>query len=651
MGFQNRISRVGQFEKDEAGKYTNAATSLSPTATMGGMAQNSYLKPTNTAPITTNTKPTFDPAKAASDASVATGSETVSSTPSATMTSDFDTKFGNFNTTFSSLKANGKLEDYQQLLQDIQTFGGTLTGDGNETYLAQLADLEKQVKAEIEKLSTSKGGSVVVGDATSEGGHVSYEQYLRNYGGDSMKNYLASVKYANDDYYRSLMTYGMNAEALAGGGLTGAGVSSYGNDAAWAARQGAIANAGAVKQAADTESAKNYFNYVQNFKAAQAAEVKEKNSKRYGVIDELLKSGETNEETIKMQLGMSGLFTSEEIENYGKQIASGATSIISEANYGAAEELFTSSVGSLGINAAKQAVEQKFGVDVANTVVENQTAVIKTAIADSVNQYDPANTDQDAIAELTAYQKQGYLTPEEAEGHIATIQGKNAKYYGTLFEQARDQYDADKVLAALGIEVAEGADAESIMKNAIDSMTEVVFDAYNAGQLSSSQAGDILMADFGEEIDAILSNEERFGDAIIRNVCDELMEAQSWCERLGREDLWGDFQKKLLENGIEITPLREEHNREHGHNYPEGYVVKFGNRSQFISKEMLVRAESIVNDVPAKTFMESLERLEKFRIYDYRGETNEVWDVSQVYALWEVIKTWEIEKSGQQIGN
>lgn len=152
-------------------------------------------------------------------------------------------------------------------------------------------------------------------------GASEYGEFLKNYGSDTGRNFAQAVRAANDDYYRALMTYGKNAEALAGNGLTGAGVSDYGSSAAYAARQGAVAVAGAAKQQADAENARSYAEYLQNYRAQQEAAAKEKNAGRTNTFNAILTQGITDPEVAKTLLRQSGYFSEEEVESLGGQAA------------------------------------------------------------------------------------------------------------------------------------------------------------------------------------------------------------------------------------------------------------------------------------------------------------------------------------------
>lgn len=171
----------------------------------------------------------------------------------------------------------------------------------------------------------------------------SFSDYLKAYGTDSNKNfeeamnaasqsYGQSVKVANDDYYRSLMTYGQNAEALSAGGLTGAGVSNYGDHAAYAARQGAVATAGATKQLAaavatatkkaeDRGNAASYAGYLRGYYSGESAKEEELKNNRSNTLLGIYNSGETDASQISLLLTNSGYFNAEEIPALAEQYA------------------------------------------------------------------------------------------------------------------------------------------------------------------------------------------------------------------------------------------------------------------------------------------------------------------------------------------
>lgn len=172
---------------------------------------------------------------------------------------------------------------------------------------------------------------------------LSKKEYIDAYGTDTgsafkaaldtaSQTYGQSVKVANDDFYRSLMTYGQNAEALSGGGLTGTGVSDYGSHAAYAARQGSVATAGAAKQlaaaaataekkAGDQANAGAYAGYLSGYYSGQSAREDEINTSKQNALSQILGSGLTDPNQIAEYLKINGNFTDEEIASYSQEYA------------------------------------------------------------------------------------------------------------------------------------------------------------------------------------------------------------------------------------------------------------------------------------------------------------------------------------------
>lgn len=145
-------------------------------------------------------------------------------------------------------------------------------------------------------------------------GAKSYEEYLKSYGVDSQRGYAESVRTANDAYYRALATYGKSGEGLAGAGLSGSGVSDYGGQAAWAARQGAVASAGAVKQQTDIANSKNYASYLSNFRAQAAAENEARRMENTNAINATMSMGMTDADQTRAYLAATGRFTEDQLD-------------------------------------------------------------------------------------------------------------------------------------------------------------------------------------------------------------------------------------------------------------------------------------------------------------------------------------------------
>ncbi len=103
-------------------------------------------------------------------------------------------------------------------------------------------------------------------------GYPSYEDYLYVTGqtpGDSQTVRDKTVAQANADYEKAKATYGQTGEQLARSGLTNTGYSDAITNAAYAAKQGAIAQANATKAATDTSNRIGYAQYLQVYDAQQ----------------------------------------------------------------------------------------------------------------------------------------------------------------------------------------------------------------------------------------------------------------------------------------------------------------------------------------------------------------------------------------------
>lgn len=205
--------------------------------------------------------------------------------------------------------------------------GSSLAGEGSGKDLSAVVPETNKTESGVSEADKKESGASEVKKVTvpkvqaSMDGAGGYGEFLKNYGSDTGRNFAQAVRAANDDYYRALMTYGKNAEVLAGNGLTGAGVSDYGSSAAYAARQGAVAVAGAAKQQADAENVRSYAEYLQNYRAQQEAAAKEKNAGRTNTFNAILTQGITDPEVAKTLLRQSGYFSEEEVESLGGQAA------------------------------------------------------------------------------------------------------------------------------------------------------------------------------------------------------------------------------------------------------------------------------------------------------------------------------------------
>lgn len=412
-------------------------------------------------------------------------------------------------------------------------------------------------------------------------GAMDFATYLRLYGSDTQKNfeqameaaranYGKSVKAANDAYYRSLMTYGQNAEALSAGGLTGAGVSNYGDHAAYAARQGAVATAGAVqqqavatagaaKQQADVANERAYFEYLQDYKANEEAKVTAKNEARANAFASVLGSGIMDPEIIKTQLALTGVFSEEELDGVSGMLAGFASTNLSEVENSAnAEAIQTATewyrnaiTGGMTPEAAKLQLNQIYGEDIANTVVGNVNAVNNTDIVTQINNLNGTGFLSDAKTTLDAAKNAGIIKDDAEYNDLLTkIQTNNYTYLDNIFKYARDEYWVLDAASALEIPVDESMDDEDVALAVIDAAKARVVQMYRSGDLSANGASDLLVSSFNADFKSIWG-EGTYGENTptgtkIENTFNALLTAKEDSKKLGLDQYYEDALEAFL---------------------------------------------------------------------------------------------------------
>lgn len=178
----------------------------------------------------------------------------------------------------------------------------------------------------------------------------SYGEFLKMYGDENNRAYSESIRQTNNDYARALMTYGKNAEMLAGNGLSSSGVSDYGNHAAYAARQGAVTAA----QDRLTQENKADMAEYQNYLAQLRAEAQQTKNARVNLLLQAMQSGVTDENTATAIAASSGLFNSEEeyaafaeaIKNYGQSVNTTTTTDNSQTLFANTQAAFDNLIAS-----------------------------------------------------------------------------------------------------------------------------------------------------------------------------------------------------------------------------------------------------------------------------------------------------------------
>ena len=301
--------------------------------------------------------------------------------------------------------------------------------------------------------ANANGGNTAVIGATaptiSGNSNMSLSQYIAMMGGvDPNRQYNQSVKSAIADYERQKATYGSNAEALAGMGLTNSGTSNYLDQAAYGSMQAAKAQAAAQRDANLTALAGQYINY-------QAQQEQQRQNTLMEAYNNAVK------------LGLAG----ENMQKYLKAIVPNISQ----------EEIDGLTVGA----------DQVAGVDNVNRFDElsQRIATMQETMAD------------EAIVEML--KAEGAYTEEEINNVLGTLnrvndlntQVKQQEAYD-LVKDIQSNYDLG---ANLGLKLAEGQ-----TEYAVEDITRTVDQYVRSGALSKEQGEDIKSKAVGREADALV---------------------------------------------------------------------------------------------------------------------------------------------------
>lgn len=155
-----------------------------------------------------------------------------------------------------------------------------------------------------------------MGEVNVEENTGSFEEFLRKYGNENARAYSESVRVANDSLYRSMMNYGKNAEMLAGNGLTSSGVSDYGNAAAYAARQGAVTEAGKARLQADTDDMAEYMGQIELANAEARREANALANTKVNTFLSAMQDTNLDEVGARMLATQAGIYDEDEINMF-----------------------------------------------------------------------------------------------------------------------------------------------------------------------------------------------------------------------------------------------------------------------------------------------------------------------------------------------
>ena len=413
--------------------------------------------------------------------------------------------------------------------------------------------LQEQIAAYLAAMKSAGAGS-----GTS--GAMDYADYLKNYGSDTQKIYGESIRAANDDYYRALMTYGKNAEALAGNGLSGSGVSDYGGQAAWAARQGAVAAAGTAKQEADAENARSYSEYLQNYKAQQEAAAQQANAARANALSTVMSLAITDPTTAQQYLAGTNYFTDEEAASFGNTFAGYNAGVVEQtktatdvANVGAALNAFNNMIAGGSTQAQAEAyIRTTYGDTIADEVIQSVNSgdidsmdrILKAAEVPTSGYNPLAEGNQVSVAFLDQIKAATGMDDETYNAYLSRIQALNEKWIMGVLEDAHDEYNFKDACAALGITVENEDDAVTYGEAAVETLRDAVFEMVKAGEISVETASRYLEQDFLYEYDATI---ETGGGATVKNIVASLLDYKGYAERIGDGALYGDLLQSVEE--------------------------------------------------------------------------------------------------------
>ena len=418
----------------------------------------------------------------------------------------------------------------------------------------------------------------LLGSGSASGGGVnaiSYGDYLKNYGVDTKKAYSEAVRQANSDYYRALMTYGKNAEMLAGAGLTGAGVSDYGNAAAYAARQGAVATAGAAKMETDAKQAASYAEYLQNLKAQQEAEAKAARAEKMNLITSMMTLGDRD-----AALGMLNAygFTNEaEYNSAYNAINSYYDGVDKKAEEQTAAQALAEATALyekyIADNNSPEWIESAlknagYSDDVIKSVMSTQQGKVADQIQTEINtrlvnkDYSVAvdgqfigKNDLDMLVEQNMLE----AGSEEYNNKLAQIQAKNAESLTNLIEGAHNdgkRYNIEEVCEEFNIQYLED-DEETTGTAVVKAIRERAEELYNAGDISEEAYVSYLEKDLLYAIDG--SIDDKFA---LRDVCGTLVQLSDYTDNI--EGVGEDVLLSLIELAVQKSgmTLSEKYKRE-----------------------------------------------------------------------------------------
>lgn len=390
---------------------------------------------------------------------------------------------------------------------------------------------------------------------------MSFGEYLKTYGVDTDKAYSQAVRGATNDFYRALMTYGKRAENMAGAGLVSSGVSDYGNAAAYAARQGAVADAGEAKLNVDAQQAASFGQYIEGVKANAKAEAKQNAEGRTQLLTSMLTSGLDVDAAMAI-VGQSPYFENDEqraaVKAAIESQAKNNNEIINNADVANVYEVISQKMSSEGATLEGVTAELKalglYNNDVIDKAanaytVGNQTTVINninTALSNS--EYNPlvdgAYISNDYLKDLKT---QKVLTDETYNAKLGEVQTKNGDFLLNAVDMAHISESAGKDYN----QVCEWLGIEASAENAVSGVRKRAQEMYNAGDISKDMYIEFVTKDYSYELDAGLEEKNK-GTAVssaITTLWNDINELE------GDDEIFNT----VLDNIIDRYDMRVEH--------------------------------------------------------------------------------------------
>lgn len=218
----------------------------------------------------------------------------------------------------------GKYDKVQELKKkgyyvtvDKETGAATLPDGTPAPYNANNFDDDPEKVAAYDSTQALISAMQKMGEVESVGGATgSFADFLKKYGNENARAYSEAVRVANDSFYRSMMNYGKNAEMLAGNGLTSSGVSDYGNAAAYAARQGAVTEAGKARLQADTDAMAHYTGQIALANAEAQREARKLANTKVNTFLSAMEQTNLDETSARMLATQAGIYDEDEINMF-----------------------------------------------------------------------------------------------------------------------------------------------------------------------------------------------------------------------------------------------------------------------------------------------------------------------------------------------